>query len=534
MSMSKKAPTQLIAPVEPQQPMVASTSERARSAADLRAAAASPLAQRLSLKYWEQHCLLPLLATETELTVANGEAVDPTVVDELCWVYDRRVRLVEAPAAEIQAAILSAQSATGPEVQATDLKGNDLVVLAPEDDALDDLRALANQAPVIKLVNVMILEALRARASDIHLESTGDGLRVRYRTDGVLQEISHPPRQFQAAVISRIKIMAGLNIAERRLAQDGRIRLRLSDRELDLRVSITPALHGEGVVLRILDRGAGVRDLSEIGLSDAVRDTFDHLIRQPHGVLLVTGPTGSGKTTTLYGAIRRLNQPGVKIVTVEDPVEYQMEGVTQIPVSPKIGLTFAAALRSILRHDPDIIMVGEMRDRETAEIAIQAALTGHMVFSTLHTNDAPSGITRMVDMGVEPYLVAATVSGILAQRLIRLVCDSCAEPEYPPPEVMEQFDAALPDIPAPRFRRGRGCEACGGSGYRGRTGIYELMVLTEEMRSRIITGAPLSEIRGLAQAGGLVPLRAAGWAKACAGVTSLAEVLRVTREESPA
>jgi type II secretory ATPase GspE/PulE/Tfp pilus assembly ATPase PilB-like protein len=277
-----------------------------------------------------------------------------------------------------------------------------------------------------------------------------------------------------------------------------------------------------------------VRDLSEIGLSDAVRDSFDHLIRQPHGVVLVTGPTGSGKTTTLYGAIHRLNLPGVKIVTVEDPVEYQMEGVTQIPISPKIGLTFAAALRSILRHDPDIIMVGEMRDRETAEIAIQAALTGHMVFSTLHTNDAPSGITRMVDMGVEPYLVAATVSGILAQRLIRLVCDSCAEPEYPPPEAMAQFDVALPDIPAPRFRRGRGCEACGGSGYRGRTGIYELMVLTEEIRSRIISGAPLSEIRSLAQAGGLVPLRTAGWVKACAGVTSLAEVLRVTREESPA
>jgi general secretion pathway protein E len=508
--------------------------ERERTGADLRAAAASALAQRLSLKYWEQHCLLPMLASETELIVAAGEPVDPTVVDELCWAYDRRVRLVEAPAAEIQAAILSAQSATGPEVQATDLKGNDLVVLAPEDEALDDLRALANQAPVIKLVNVMILEALRARASDIHLEATTDGLRVRYRVDGVLQEISHPPRQYQAAVISRIKIMAGLNIAERRLAQDGRIRLRLSDRELDLRVSITPALHGEGVVLRILDRGAGVRDLDELGLSQGVRQSFDQLIRQPHGVVLVTGPTGSGKTTTLYGAIRRLNLPGVKIVTVEDPVEYQMDGATQIPVNPKIGLTFAAALRSILRHDPDIIMVGEMRDRETAEIAIQAALTGHMVFSTLHTNDAPSGITRMVDMGVEPYLVAATVSGILAQRLVRMVCDSCAEIERPPAAVMAQFDAALPDIPAPRFRRGRGCDACGGSGYRGRTGIYELMVLTEEIRSRIIAGAPLAEIRGLAEAGGLVPLRVAGWARACTGITTLAEVLRVTREEPPA
>lgn len=519
-------PAQVAAPPGP--------NARAVSTADLRAAVANPLAQRLSLKYWEQHCLLPLLLTESELVVASGEPVDPTVTDELCWVYDRRVKLVDAPAAEIQSAIIAAQSATGTDVQATDLKGNDLVVLAPEDEALDDLRALANQAPVIKLVNVMILEALRARASDIHLEATNEGLRVRYRTDGVLQEISHPPRQFQAAVISRIKIMAGLNIAERRLAQDGRIRLKLSDRELDLRVSITPALHGEGVVLRILDRGAGVRDLSEIGLSEAVHRSFDQLIRQPHGVVLVTGPTGSGKTTTLYGGIRRLNQPGVKIVTVEDPVEYQMDGVTQIPVSPKIGLTFAAALRSILRHDPDIIMVGEMRDRETAEIAIQAALTGHMVFSTLHTNDAASGITRMVDMGVEPYLVAATVSGIMAQRLVRLVCDACAEPETPPLEALEQFDATLPDIPEPRFRHGRGCEVCGGSGYRGRTGIYELMVLTEEIRLRIIAGAPLSEIRTLAQANGLVPLRAAGWAKAWAGITTLAEVLRVTREESPA
>jgi general secretion pathway protein E len=530
--MTGPQPVQTALPSHP--PAPATSPARTVTTGDLRTAVSNPLAQRLSLKYWEQHCLLPLVISESELTVAAGESVDPTVIDELCWVYDRRVKLVEAPAAEIQSAIIAAQSATGPDVQATDLKGNDLVVLAPEDEALDDLRALANQAPVIKLVNVMILEALRARASDIHLEATHEGLRVRYRTDGVLQEISHPPRQFQAAVISRIKIMAGLNIAERRLAQDGRIRLKLSDRELDLRVSITPALHGEGVVLRILDRGAGVRDLDEIGLSDAVHRSFDHLIRQPHGVVLVTGPTGSGKTTTLYGGIRRLNQPGVKIVTVEDPIEYQMDGVTQIPVSPKIGLTFAAALRSILRHDPDIIMVGEMRDRETAEIAIQAALTGHMVFSTLHTNDAASGVTRMVDMGVEPYLVAATVSGIMAQRLVRLVCDACAEPEHPPPEAMEQFDAILPDIPGPRFRRGRGCEACGGSGYRGRTGIYELMVLTEEIRSRIIAGAPLAEIRSLAQTNGLVPLRAAGLAKACAGITTLSEVLRVTREESQA
>jgi len=354
---------------------------------------------------------------------------------------------------------------------------------------------------------------------------------VRYRIDGVLQEISHPPRQHQAAVISRVKIMAGLNIAERRLAQDGRVRLRLSDRELDVRVSITPSLHGESVVLRILDRGAGVRDLAELGMPSRLLEEFEHLIRQPHGIILVTGPTGSGKTTTLYGALDRLNQPAVKIVTVEDPVEYQVAGVTQIPVNPKIGLTFAAALRSILRHDPDIIMVGEMRDRETAEIAIQAALTGHLVFSTLHTNDAPSGVTRMVDMGIEPYLVAATVLGILGQRLVRVVCDSCAEDFQPPPDVVTQAAVGQPDIPKPRFRRGRGCDACSGTGYRGRTGVYELMRMSDEQRALVVKHAPLADARALAQGQGMAPLRAAGWAKACAGSTTLEEVLRVTRDE---
>jgi general secretion pathway protein E len=505
--------------------------ESNRSSADLRAAAANPLAQRLSPKYWEEHSLLPLTMTDTELIVAAGADVDPTVVDELCWAYDRQVRLVPAPAAEIHAAILSAQSNTNPELGAADVRGSDLVVVAQEDDALDDVRALANQAPVIKLVNLMILEALRARASDIHLESVPEGLRVRYRIDGALQEISQSPRQYQAAVISRIKIIAGLNIAERRLAQDGRIRLRLSDREIDLRVSITPTLHGEGVVLRILDRGAGVRDLDELGLAEGLRRSFDHLIRQPHGIILVTGPTGSGKTTTLYGALGRLNRPGVKIVTVEDPVEYQIDGVSQIPVHVKVGLTFANALRSILRHDPDIIMIGEMRDRETAEIAIQAALTGHLVFSTLHTNDAPSGIARMVDMGVEPYLVTATVLGILAQRLVRLVCEGCAEEYRPPAAAIAEFERERVDVPKPRFRRGRGCEACSRTGYRGRTGIYELMLLTDEMRSRILAGAPIAEIRALATAHGLVSLRAAGWAKACAGITTIEEILRVTRDE---
>ena len=517
---------------EPRPAAVAGAAAVAPTAAELRAAAAGPLAQRLSPKYWAEHGALPLAVDASgELALATGGPLDPGVIDELCWTFERPVRLVAVPAAEIHAALLSAQAEAAPALPASDGAGGDLVVLAEEEETIDDLRALANQAPVIKLVNVLILEALRGRASDIHLEAGADGLRVRYRIDGVLQEVAHPPRQYHAAVISRVKIMAGLNIAERRLAQDGRVRLRLSDRELDLRVSITPTLHGESVVLRILDRAAGVRDLAELGMPATLARDFEQLIRQPHGIVLVTGPTGSGKTTTLYGALDRLNQPGVKIVTVEDPVEYQVAGITQIPVNPKIGLTFAAALRAILRHDPDIIMVGEMRDRETAEIAIQAALTGHLVFSTLHTNDAAGGVTRLVDMGIEPYLVAATVLGLLGQRLVRLVCEGCAEDFRPPADVMAQAAAGQPDIPKPRFRRGRGCEACRGTGYRGRTGLYELMRLSEELRARIVARAPLAELRALAQAQGMAPLRAAGWAQACAGVTTLEEVLRVTRDE---
>jgi type II secretion system protein E len=452
------------------------------------------------------------------------------VADELRQTYGRRISLVEVPAAEIQSAILSASNEAPATMRVADLRAADVEVLAPEEEAIDDLRALASQAPVIKLVNVILLEALRLRASDVHLESTAQGLRVRYRIDGVLQEVSNPPRQYQAAVISRIKIMANLNIAERRLAQDGRIRLRLSDRELDLRVSTLPALHGESVVLRILDRGSGVPDLVDLGMSEATLASFARLIRIPHGIILVTGPTGSGKTTTLYGALRRINGPGVKIVTVEDPVEYQIEGLTQIPVAAKGGLTFASALRSILRHDPDIIMVGEMRDTETAEISIQAALTGHLVFSTLHTNDASGGITRLADMGIEPYLIAATVRGLLAQRLVRMVCEDCAEPYEASPGELARVGGMMPEVAA-AFRRGRGCDACAGSGYRGRTGIYELLVVTDELRARIVGGASLDEIRQLGRNQGMVPLRVDGWTKVCRGTTTIEELLRVTNED---
>jgi general secretion pathway protein E len=503
----------------------------AQASRDLRAAAVGPLARRVSPKYLEEYTLLPLaLGEDGSLVVAVGGPLDPAVADELRLAYGRRLTLVDVPAAEIQSAILST-SGEAPASPRGDRPVDDVELLAAEAPAIDDLRALASQAPIIKLVNVLLLEALRLRASDVHLESTTRGLRVRYRIDGVLQEVSGAPRQYQSAVISRIKIMADLNIAERRLAQDGRIRLRLSERELDLRVSTLPALHGESVVLRILDHASGVPDLAELGMSEAVLTGFARLIGAPHGIILVSGPTGSGKTTTLYGALRRINAPGVKIVTVEDPVEYQIEGLTQVPVAAKGGVTFASALRSILRHDPDVIMVGEMRDAETAEISIQAALTGHLVFSTLHTNDAPGGITRLADMGVEPYLIAATVRGLLAQRLLRLVCEGCAEPYRPTAAEQAHLARVVGGPGTPGLRRGRGCDACAGSGYRGRTGIYELLPMSDELRSGVVAGAPLDELRRLARGRGMVPLRDDGWAKVAAGLTTVEELLRVTSDE---
>lgn len=499
---------------------------------DLRAAVSGPLAQRLSPRYLEQHCLMPLDTTDDgAVRIAVGAPLDETVLDELRLAFEVPVVLVEMPAEEIQAAIISLQSSGG-SLGAEVLTGLDVTVVEGEDEALDDLRTLASQAPVIKLVNLMLLDALKHRASDVHIESGVDGLRVRQRIDGVLHDMASHPRQYQAAVVSRIKIMANLNIAERRVPQDGRIRLRLSDREIDVRVSTMPTVHGESVVLRLLDQGGGARNLTDLGMDEDTRARFVRLVERPNGIVLVTGPTGSGKTTTLYAALQRINSPDVKIVTVEDPVEYQLEGLTQIPVNPKAGRTFAGALRSILRHDPDVIMVGEMRDRETAEIAIQAALTGHLVFSTLHTNDAPGGITRLLDMGIEPYLVAATVQGILAQRLMRTICDGCRRSHKITAEDRRRVAENAPDLVKPRFRIGDGCLLCANTGYRGRTGIYEVMTMTEGLRSHVVSRASLDDIRREAAAGGMVPLQRAAWLKAAAGVTTIAEVLRVTREET--
>ncbi|MEP6714302.1 MAG: ATPase, T2SS/T4P/T4SS family, partial [Terriglobia bacterium] len=389
-------------------------------------------------------------------------------------------------------------------------------------DDLEHLRDMASEAPVIRLVNSMIAQAVEQRASDIHIEPFEKEFRIRFRIDGVLFNQEQPPKELKAAIISRLKLMAKLNIAERRLPQDGRIKLRILGREVDLRVSTLPTLYGESVVMRLLDRSAGdFYDLRRLGFDEHMLSRMEHYTSLPHGIFLVTGPTGSGKSTTLYSALKRINLPDKKIITIEDPVEYQMDGINQIHVNPAIGLTFAAGIRHIVRQDPDVIMIGEIRDRETADIAIRSALTGHFVFSTLHTNDAPSAVTRLTDMGVENYLITSSVVAVLAQRLVRVICRHCKESAglslTPFGDRIESF-------------HGRGCPECNGSGYHGRAGIFELMELNDELRQLIMTNADASRLTAVARQHGMRNLREDGWMKVGEGLTTAAEVTRVTQE----
>ncbi|MBA2564390.1 MAG: type II secretion system ATPase GspE [Gemmatimonadetes bacterium] len=494
-----------------------------------------PVPTSLPLPYLEEFLILPLEIDDDRVRIATALDLDLSTEDEVGAAFERRVERVYAPRAEILEGLRRFYGMAGEDLDVVVQGGFDSEGFADETADPGNLEDLANQAPVIRLVNFLILEAARRRASDIHFEALENSLKVRYRIDGRLQEVTTPPKKLQAAITSRIKIMAELNIAERRLPQDGRIRLKVADRDLDLRISTIPTLHGESVVMRLLDKGGSRLDLEELGMDAATVERFARLIGAPHGVLLVTGPTGSGKTTTLYAALERLNAQENKILTVEDPVEYQLAGINQVPVKAKIGMTFARALRHILRQDPDIVMVGEMRDFETAEIAIQAALTGHLVFSTLHTNDAPTAVTRLIEMGIEDYLVASAVNGILAQRLVRTLCASCAVPDAVDPadaaQALGQDGSALvkSGVPA-RFRRPVGCPACDGTGYRGRMGIYELLVLDDELRGHIPERSA-TVLRELGRARGMVTLREDGWGKAARGLTSLEEVLRVTREE---
>ncbi len=393
-----------------------------------------------------------------------------------------------------------------------------------------ELSEMAQEASVIRLVNEILLEAIEVRASDVHIECQPSGLVVRYRVDGMLQTQPVPPEihRFEAAIISRLKIMARLNIAEKRLPQDGRIKLKVRGREVDVRVSVIPMIHGEGIVLRILDKGAMVFELRSLGMEESTYKTYRQLIDLPHGIILVTGPTGSGKSTTLYSSLLEINRPDIKIITTEDPVEYQLEGINQIQIHAKIGLTFSHSLRSILRHDPDVVLIGEIRDLETAENAIQASLTGHLVFSTLHTNDAAGAYTRLVDMGVEPFLVSSTVESVMAQRLVRRLCPLCKEAYRP------NADDLPPDFPMdalgdqPLYRPA-GCRHCRQTGYSGRMGIYELLVTTEDVRHLAHDNASTWEIKKAAIRAGMTTLRMDGWKKVVAGATSVDEVVRVTK-----
>ncbi|MFH1245402.1 MAG: ATPase, T2SS/T4P/T4SS family [Candidatus Omnitrophota bacterium] len=385
-------------------------------------------------------------------------------------------------------------------------------------------------APIIKLVSLLLQEAYQSRASDIHLEPLGESFRIRYRIDGVLQEIPGPPIRLTNALVSRIKLMAGMDIAEKRLPQDGRIKFTAGDKDLDLRASTLPAIYGESVVLRILDRSSLVLDLEKTGLSPLDKKNFENLLKLPNGIILVTGPTGCGKTTTLYTSLSQINKPNKKILTLEDPIEYQLAGINQVQVKPEIGLTFASGLRSMLRQAPDVIMVGEIRDYETAAISIQASLTGHLILSTLHTNDAPGALTRLVDMGVKPYLVASTLQGVLAQRLIRTLCPKCKETYLPNEEEVQAFGKTTGSVQEVKFYRPAGCQLCNGKGYKGRIGIFELLILDDDIRTLIAEHPVAFELRQTARKKGMRSLREDGWIKAAQGLTSLSEVLRVTQQ----
>ncbi|HEY2012238.1 MAG TPA: type II secretion system ATPase GspE [Bryobacteraceae bacterium] len=475
----------------------------------------APEIDGLSHRFLRQCRAFPIALVESVLTVAMADPLDFETVAALRSFSGLQIQTVLAAEQEVLDAIEKYFGETERQVLGG---GEDEQATAD----LEHLRDMASEAPVIRLVNTMIGEAIEKRASDIHIEPFEKEFRIRFRVDGVLFNQESPPRELKAAIISRLKLMAKLNIAERRLPQDGRIKIKVLGREVDLRVSTLPTLYGESVVMRLLDRSTGdFYDLRRLGFDDHMLSRMEHFTSLPHGMFLVTGPTGSGKSTTLYSALKRINLPDKKIITIEDPVEYQMDGINQIHVNPQIGLTFAAGLRHIVRQDPDVIMVGEIRDRETADIAIRAALTGHLVFSSLHTNDAPSAITRLTDMGVENYLITSSLVAVLAQRLVRVICPQCKTPGpialSPDGEMVETF-------------RGAGCPECHGRGYSSRMGIFELMDVSDEIRKLIMNNEDASVLTRVARRNGMRNLREDGWRKIRDGVTTVDEVMRVTQE----
>src|SRR5437588_11585937 len=483
--------------------------------------------EAMPLKLVHRHTLMPLSRENGAIVVATGDPFDVYALDELQTLTGLQVIPVLASPREISRLIKTHFGVGGDAVSSMiEERDKDVELLEGFETDDSELAKMAQEASVVKLVNEILIEAANERASDIHIEPDENELRIRYRIDGLLQTQILPPEinRFQAAIISRIKIMAHLNIAEKRLPQDGRIKMRVQGHEIDVRVSIIPMVHGEGIVMRLLDKTRMVFNLANVGMAPDHYRVFKQLIDMPHGIVLVTGPTGSGKSTTLYSALNEIKEETLKIITVEDPVEYQQPGISQIQVQSKIGLTFAHALRSILRHDPDVILIGEMRDLETAESAIQASLTGHLVFSTLHTNDSPSAFTRLIDMGIEPFLVSSTVEGVLAQRLVRTICPECKE-EYEPHELPNDFPGKVGQT---KLWKGVGCRACRQTGYRGRTGIYELMVTGDNIREMCVQRVSSMTIRHQALKEGMITLRKDGWRKVQMGVTTIEEVARVT------
>ena len=487
--------------------------------------------QNVSIQYLKKHKIVPLITSQNSVIAVNDPTNFQPVDDlrQLLKIPDLPVVLSsqEAIIAAINMAYdMSRSSAKDYFEELNEASTDDLISEISETaDLLDE----TSDAPIIKLVNLLVAGAIKDRASDIHVEPYSGNLKIRYRIDGILYDILSLPRRIQSPLVSRIKIMAKLNIAEKRLPQDGRIEIKIADRLVDIRVSVIPTAFGERVVLRLLDKSANILMLADLGMHDERIKLLNRLIKSPYGIILVTGPTGSGKTTTLYAALSTINQPEINIITIEDPIEYQMDGVGQIQVNPKIDLTFAAGLRSIVRQDPDVILIGEIRDRETAEIAIQSSLTGHLVFSTLHTNDAASAVTRLIDMGIEPFLVTSSVIAIIAQRLVRVLCPHCKEIYKPDKETLANLGLALSVLKKNSFYRKKGCNLCMHTGYRGRTAIFEIMIVDDEIKRLVLKTSDANQINELALKQGMITLQKDGIDKALKGITTTEEVLRVTR-----
>lgn len=487
-------------------------------------------ASSLPLPFMRARLLFPVSVTNGTITRAMADPLDADAREAVARATGRRVEVLAGTEEGVREAIeISFGDSSSSMDRIVEAVADDAADAPAGDERVERLIGVASEAPIIRLVNFILARAIERGASDIHLEPYEKVLRVRYRIDGVLEDVESPPRRLQTAVVSRVKIMARLNIAESRLPQDGRVKLRIGGQEIDFRVSTVPTLHGESVVIRILDQASVPLDMGTLGFSPETLAAFRPMVSMPYGMVLVTGPTGSGKTTTLYAALQEIRSAERKVITIEDPVEYQVPGVIQIQVKPQIGLTFASGLRSIVRQDPDVILVGEIRDRETAEIAVHSALTGHMVLSTLHTNDAAGAVTRLLEMGVEEYLLPSCLMGILAQRLVRTICGNCSAPREVSRAFREEVVRETGAFPEGELRVGRGCEACAGTGYRGRAGIFELLPVTEGVKELILSRADAGAIRSRAVSEGMRLLRDDGWEKVRRGITTVEEVVRVTR-----